>query len=237
MTEALLSASAAAATGTAAGQASPSQGATSEAAPKGGTSSTGEQKPDSKTGGKAAEAAKAGEAEKKGDDKGKAPAGPPEKYSIVDSEKKAIADSPFMEKFTSVARKNGWSNETAQAVWSEMGPAIDEQFVEQVRSHHERQLTEWTEKTKAHPTLGGAKLKESQAVASRGFAKVPASAQALLEQYGLTNEPGMFEFFHWVGSRISPDRPVGKQAPGSATDDRPESRREMADGMYGNGKS
>jgi subtilisin family serine protease len=108
------------------------------------------------------------------------------------------------------AAQEGLSNEQAQKVLDQVGPA----FTQHYQQLHQQMMEQWAAETKQHPEIGGAKLQQSLTEAKQAFATFDPEGHALqvLTEWGLVNHPAILGFAKRVRGAISDGRFVAGQS-------------------------
>lgn len=149
------------------------------------------------------------------------PAGAPEKYEFQAPEGVNF-DPAVVDKFSAVAKELNLSQEAAQKVLSEVGPAM---AAAQQKAQAEM-VASWETEAKADKEFGGENFERNLAIAKQGqaFIGTPALAQ-FLEQTKLGSHPEVIRLFFKVGQAIAEDthvpggaRPAGGDKGGSPTE-------------------
>lgn len=110
----------------------------------------------------------------------------------------------------------GLSNEQAQQILNQVGPALTEHY----QLQHRQMMEQWAEETRQHPEIGGSKLQQSLVEAKQAFATFDPDGQALevLTQWGLVNHPAILGFAKRVRAAVSD----GKFVAGSSREQQPQ---------------
>jgi len=113
-------------------------------------------------------------------------------------------DSLPVQALGKAARESNLTNEQAQGILDQVGPALTQHYADQ----HKQLMAQWAKETEAHPELGGSKLQESLTTAKQAFATFDPSGEALevLTQWGLVNHPAIIGFASRVRSSIGDGR-------------------------------
>lgn len=131
-----------------------------------------------------------------------APAGAPEKYEFAQVEGINLGDG-VLGKFGEVAKALNLTQESAQKVLSEVGPAIAKQQADAMKATVEG----WQTAAKADKEIGGEQFDANLALAKKGVdAYFSKDFVAWLNQSGLGNHPEMIRGFMKVGKLVSEDR-------------------------------
>ena len=131
-----------------------------------------------------------------------APAGAPEKYEFAQVEGITFGDG-VLGKFGEVAKALNLTQENAQRVLSEVGPAIAAQQATMMKS----QVQEWETQAKADKEIGGEQFDANVALAKKGLdAYFGKDFVAWLNQTGLGNHPELIRGMMKVGKLVSEDR-------------------------------
>lgn len=140
------------------------------------------------------------------------PAIKPEDYTFELSEG-LVGDDPLITAFREGAAKNGVSQETAQALVSELGPKIAEQLLAPARAWEAMQA-DWQKQTREHPDIGGAKLTETLDRVTNCLRQFghPDLPQALTLS-GLGNNPALIWTINNLASRLMEGAPVNGGVP------------------------
>lgn len=102
------------------------------------------------------------------------------------------------------AAQQGLSNEQAQQVLNQVGPA----FTQHYQQLHQQMMEQWAEDTRNDPHIGGTRLQQSLTEAKQAFATFDPDGQALevLTQWGLVNHPAILRFAQRARSAVSDGR-------------------------------
>lgn len=124
------------------------------------------------------------------------------------------------------AKEHNLSNEVAQKILAEKESQVD-QFMEGLKSEHERRTQQWLEDSTNDPEIGGEKLKLSAERAKRAIEAfgTPELSEAL-DTTGYGNHPEVVKIFSKIGQLIEDDKIVMPGKSGVA--------RSQADILYGN---
>jgi len=126
-------------------------------------------------------------------------------------------DQARLDKFTAVAKELKLPADKAQAL-VDLATEVEVQRGEQ----HEALKTQWADEIKADKVLGGDKLSETLATATKVYSLLPteeaASFKQMLDLSGFGNHPSMIRMLHAVGKALSEDKfiPGGKAPSGQA---------------------
>lgn len=154
---------------------------------------------------------------------GKGAEGAPEKYEFQIPEG-AEVDEAGLAAFSNFAKKANLSQEAAQALLSEMAPAMAQAQAEKITQIR----NEWAESTRVDKEFGGEKLGENLAVAKKALETFGTpELRTLLDQTGLGNHPEIVRAFYRAGKAISEDTFVTGRAD-------PKGAQSMAQRMYPN---
>jgi len=120
-----------------------------------------------------------------------------------------VSSSP-VQALGQAAAQQGLSNEQAQKVLDQVGPA----FTEHYQKLHTQMMEQWANETRQHPEIGGAKLQQSLTEAKQAFATFDPDGQALqvLTEWGLVNHPAILGFAKRVRGAISDGRFVAGES-------------------------
>ena len=136
--------------------------------------------------------------EPKAEDK---PQGAPEAYEFKAPEGQEY-DPGVIEKFSAVSKELNLSQEAAQKVLDEMGPALlarQENAIAAARA-------EWVATTRADSEIGGDKIAENVALANTTFEKFGTpELRKLLDESGLGDHPEMIRWAYRAGKAMSED--------------------------------
>lgn len=157
---------------------------------------------------------------KPADDK---PAGAPEKYELALPEGFTLDDAA-LGKFEPVLRDLNLSNEQA----SKLAGVYADMMAAQAESHLQL-VQEWGAQAQKDPVIGGEKFAENVEVARKALAYVgDPELTALMDQWGLGNNPAVLRAFHKLGQLIPGGDPgvSGDRTGGT-------SERSLAERLYG----
>jgi hypothetical protein len=142
-------------------------------------------------------------------------AGAPEAYQFAAPEGMAF-DPAVLDAFTGAAKEANLTQDAAQKIVEKMAPAIAARQLEQVRAIQEQ----WTKDSEADKEFGGAKLKESLALAKTAIQTLGTpELSKLLDESGLSNHPEVIRLLWKAGQKITPDstlvtgKPTGEGGP------------------------
>ncbi len=146
-------------------------------------------------------------------EEGKAPEGDAAKSEEIVYDFKAPEgmelDKDDLAGFTQIAKELKLPADKAQAI---VDLAIKRE--EARAAAHVEQVKQWAASVKADKEIGGDKLTESQAIASKAINLGPPELKDFLNDTGLGNHPLFFKWAHAVGKALSEDRFVaGTTAP------------------------
>ena len=131
-----------------------------------------------------------------------APAGAPEKYEFAQVEGINLGEG-VLGKFGEVAKALNLTQENAQRVLSEVGPAIAAQQAAAMKA----QVQEWETQAKTDKEIGGEKFAENMALAKKGLdAHFSKDFVAWLNQTGLGSHPEFIRGMMKAGKLVSEDR-------------------------------
>lgn len=127
-------------------------------------------------------------------------------------------DAELVSEFTGVAKELKLPADKAQAV-VDMGLKL----VAKQAEAHQAQVARWADEIKADKVLGGDKLPETLATATKVYSLLPAEEATAFKGYldstGLGNHPSMIRLLHAVGQSLSEDKfvpgstkPAGKSS-------------------------
>lgn len=126
-------------------------------------------------------------------------------------------DPKVIEKFSSVAKAQGLTQEAAQAILDEMGPVLAERSSEALASAR----AQWVEQARADKEFGGDKFDESLGAAKKAIETFATpELRQLLETSGLGDHPEVIRLMTRIGRAISPDSVVRGQPSAPAETDR-----------------
>lgn len=196
---------------------------------------TTETKKEQTTEEKAAAEAAAKEAEEAKAKEGETPKGAPETYEEFQFPESVTVDADSVTEFKELAKAANLDQETAQK-FAEMGPKIVTKMIDSQLKAMDQVVNGWADQTKADPELGGEKLTETLAVASKAMKTFATpELRTLLDKFdkvknpngtGLGNHPEFIRLMHRVGKAISEDKLVMGNEPGHTG-------KSAADRLYG----
>lgn len=110
-------------------------------------------------------------------------------------------DSAPVRALGEAAAQHGLSNEQAQQVLNQVGPA----FTQHYQQLHTQMMEQWAEETRQHPEIGGARLQQSLTEAKQAFATFDPDGKALevLTEFGLVNHPAILGFAKRARTAVS----------------------------------
>ena len=119
-------------------------------------------------------------------------------------------DQPTAEAFAKIAEEVGLSQDAFNTVYNKLMPYLNQRQDEQLQELRVKFL----EEARNDSEIGGAKYKESMALARKAFKQfVDPETQELLQASGLDCHPGLIRAFVNVGRAISNDAVVRGHAP------------------------
>lgn len=119
-------------------------------------------------------------------------------------------DQPTAEAFAKIAEEVGLSQDAFNTVYNKLMPYLNQRQDEQLQELRVKFL----EEARNDQEIGGAKYKESMALAKKAFKQfVDPETQELLQASGLDCHPGLIRAFVNVGRAISNDAVVRGHAP------------------------
>jgi len=196
------------------------------------TTETKEQTPEEK----AASEAAAKEAEDAKAKEGEGPKGAPETYEEFQFPDGVEMNAEAVTEFKELAKAANLDQETAQK-FASFGPKIITKVMEGQIKAMNAVVDGWADQTKADPEIGGVKLTENLAVASKAMkAFATPELRTLLDKFdkeknpngtGLGNNPEFVRLMVRVGNALGEDKLVTGNEPGHTG-------RSAADKLYGN---
>lgn len=144
----------------------------------------------------------------------------PEKYEFKNPEGTELSPE-LMGTFSEVSKELGLSQDAAQKILDKMAPAMAERQVQTL----ENAKAMWADTTRADKELGGDKLQENLATASKALEAFGSpELRGLLNESGLGNHPEVIRMFFKAGKAISEDSFVGGKRVNSAASTDPAKR-------------
>lgn len=155
--------------------------------------------------------------QKKSDNGGEKPQGAPATYELRSPVEGEELDPGVTAPLIEVARELGLSNDVVQKVVDKMAPALREQSQQQVAA----MVNSWAEAAKADKEIGGAKLQENLAIASKALSLGGPDLRKFLGPVkdggtGLGNHPELLRWALRVGKALSEDTFVSANGAGES---------------------
>lgn len=142
------------------------------------------------------------------------PQGAPDKYEFKAPQgQEIVASADTLKAYADVARGLNLTQEQAQKTLDQLSPVFDKAWGQRLQERIQQTRTEWAEKVRTDPDLGGPKLAENIAVAEKALARFgDAELNQLLKESGMWEHPAMKRAFLRAGRAISEDAfvPGGK---------------------------
>lgn len=155
------------------------------------------------------------------------PEGAPEKYEFKAPEGKEF-DPEVVNAFSKVAKELNLTQDAAQKVLDEMGPALANRQNTQIQAIRK----EWVAASTADKEFGGDKLAENLGTAKKALETFGSpELRNLLNQSGFGDNPEVIRFMFRVGKAVSEDRFVSG-ATSTPNKGAPKSFAEAADALY-----
>ena len=143
-------------------------------------------------------------ADEPNEDKGDAPAEPPEKYELTPPEGFEVNDELLAEA-DPVFREIGLSNEAANKLMPLVGK-VAERIVSAQNDAFQAQATDWAKEAKADAEIGGRNWAETENLVAKALDRFGAPEgspfRQLLNESKLGNHPEMIRMFRKVGAAI-----------------------------------
>lgn len=135
--------------------------------------------------------------------------GAPEKYEAFTVPEGVKIDDEVNKSFTDIAKKHDLSQPASQEfidLFVDVQQNLIEDYAEQLKAQHVKQVNDWAEEAKTHPDIGGADIEVNKAIASKGLNKFfNEKAIKTLTDYGLLHNPDIVAGLMKVGKKISTD--------------------------------
>lgn len=114
-----------------------------------------------------------------------------------------------LKEFEPLARDLNLDQETAQKLVDHYADKILPKINQSLQDKWETTKADWQNKTENDQEIGGAKFKESVALAGKAMDKFATNElRALMNEYGIGNHPEMVRFMAKVGRAMSEDNPI-----------------------------
>lgn len=131
----------------------------------------------------------------------------PEAYKLTLPESGEFNDA-VRTAYEGVARKHNLTNEAAQEILNEVAPKLAERRAAQIDAQIKATREGWYAASLADKDIGGDKLKDNLATASKAVALGGPELPAFLKETGLDLHPVVIKWAIAVGKALSPDRIV-----------------------------
>lgn len=155
------------------------------------------------------EAAQAAEGERSQDGKPEEAQGAPETYEAFVLPEGMDVNEEYLAAYQDLAREHNLSQEAAQK-FVDMGAQLvqqgQQQTVETLQDSWRDTLAQWVDEIKTDKEIGGDNLQKSLSVARAAIeAFGDDNLREVLEQTGMTNNPGLVRFAYRVGKALQED--------------------------------
>lgn len=136
----------------------------------------------------------------------------PEQYEAFRLNDQDVAPEQ-VEDFVNTARELGLSQEKAQKVFDAIAPTAQKYLSQSLARHAQ----DWAKALTTDKELGGARYKESMAIAGAGYKQYASDElKTILKASGLSNHPEVVRHFYHLGQQLQQDKGVvghGSPAP------------------------
>lgn len=155
--------------------------------------------------GEAADGGKSDGEKPQGEDGEAAATGAPETYAAFTLPEGVQMDPTLGEGLTALAKELNLPQDKAQKL-VDLGVAQAQAFATAMKTSVENAKTEWADKVRADPVLGGANLSQNMAIAKKAVVAFGSPELiGVLNETGLGTHPAMLRLLYAVGSAISED--------------------------------